>query len=82
MKNVKLSDDKKLGGKGRLTDDKIDQLQRYYGLAIRRNLSSVDQMKDAVGRHTSIIILYLQTRSLTINFVHKVMTLGVAIINH
>lgn len=48
MKNVKLSDDKKLGGKGRLTDDKIDQLQRYYGLAKRRNLSSVDQMKDAV----------------------------------
>lgn len=48
MKNVKLSDDKNLGGKGRLTDDKIDQLKRYYGLAIRRNLTSVDEMKDAV----------------------------------
>lgn len=48
MKDVKLSDGRKLGGKGRLTDNKVDQLQRYYGLAIRRNLNSVDEMCDAV----------------------------------
>ena len=31
----KLSDNKTIGGKGRLTNQKIDQLQIYYGLAIR-----------------------------------------------
>ena len=34
----KLSDGKTIGGKGRLTEAKIEQLQRYYGLAIRQNV--------------------------------------------
>jgi hypothetical protein len=33
-KGIKLSDGKKLGGKGRLTDGKIDVLQNYYGLHV------------------------------------------------
>ena len=33
----KLADGKSIGGKGRLTEIKIKQLQRYYGLAIRQN---------------------------------------------
>ena len=33
----KLSDGKTIGGKGRMTEAKIKQLQRYYGLAIRLN---------------------------------------------
>lgn len=48
FKGKKLSDNKGIGGTGRLTDDKIDQLQRYYGLAIRKNLTSVDDMKNAI----------------------------------
>lgn len=44
-KSIKLSD---LSGKGRLTDHEIDQLQRYYGLAIRNNLESVESMKKAI----------------------------------
>lgn len=47
-KGKKLSDDKGLSGKGRLTDHEIDQLQRYYGLAIRNNLESVESMKKAI----------------------------------
>ncbi len=35
----KLSDGKTIGGKGRLTEGKIKQLQKYYGLAIRQNTS-------------------------------------------
>lgn len=36
----KLADGKSLGGKGRLTEGKIKQLQKYYGLAIRQNTLS------------------------------------------
>lgn len=36
----KLSDGKTIGGKGRLTEGKIKQLQKYYGLAIRQNTSN------------------------------------------
>lgn len=35
MKGVKLTDNKVIRGKGRLTDDTIEKLQNYYGLAIR-----------------------------------------------
>ena len=43
-KGVKLSDGKGLGGKGRLTDGKIDVLQNYYGIAVRQNLDDVNAM--------------------------------------
>jgi hypothetical protein len=33
----KLSDGKTIGGRGRLTETKIKQIQKYYGLAIRQN---------------------------------------------
>ena len=33
----KLKDGKPIGGRGRLTEGKIKQLQKYYGLAIRQN---------------------------------------------
>ena len=33
----KLSDRKTIGGRGRLTETKIKQMQKYYGLAIRQN---------------------------------------------
>lgn len=33
----KLSDDKTIGGRGRLTNAVINEIQIYYGLAIRRN---------------------------------------------
>lgn len=36
----KLSDGKTMGGKGRLTEGKIKQLQKYYGLAIRQNTAT------------------------------------------
>ena len=47
-KGVKLSDGKGLGGKGRLTNGKIDILQNYYGLAVRENLDDVDKMATAI----------------------------------
>lgn len=48
FKKVKLSDGKAIGGQNRLTDSEIDNLQRYYGLAIRRNSADVKSMQDAV----------------------------------
>ncbi|EFN61450.1 hypothetical protein EAG_00479, partial [Camponotus floridanus] len=38
----------KLGGKGKLTDALIKKLTKYYGLAIRRNAKSKDDMKKAI----------------------------------
>ncbi|GFW48206.1 uncharacterized protein TNCV_2382901 [Trichonephila clavipes] len=49
MREVKkLSDGKPLCGRNRLTEAEIDRLQAYYGLAIRRNLSSVKDMQQAI----------------------------------
>ena len=44
-----LSDGKTIGGKGRLTDKKIDLIQTYYGLAIRRNVGDLQGMTDSVN---------------------------------
>lgn len=44
----KLTDGKTIGGKGRLTDKKIDLIQTYYGLAIRRNKGDLKGMTDSV----------------------------------
>jgi hypothetical protein len=39
---------KTLAGRGRLTDKEIDNLQNYYGMAIRRNTDSEEKMKQDV----------------------------------
>ena len=46
--NTKLCDGKTLGGRGRLTAERIENLQIYYGLAIRRNKGSVSRMKKEI----------------------------------
>ncbi|XP_011864345.1 PREDICTED: uncharacterized protein LOC105560124 [Vollenhovia emeryi] len=47
LRNCKKAN-KGLGGKGKLTDKLIKDLTLYYGLAIRRNSDSLDNMKKAV----------------------------------
>ena len=44
----KLRKEKKLGGKGKLTDKMIDRLQNYYGIAVRSNKGDFDGMKSAI----------------------------------
>ena len=44
----KKKETKGLGGRGRLTDNMIDKLQNYYGIAIRSNNNSVAAMKKAI----------------------------------
>lgn len=44
----KKKKDNKLGGKGKLTDALIKKLTTYYGLVIRRNSESVDEMQKAI----------------------------------
>lgn len=44
----KLSDGKTISGKGRLTDTIINRLQNYYGMAIRNNLNSVNEMQNNI----------------------------------
>ena len=41
----KLSDDKTIGGKGRISQGKIKQLQKDYGLAIRQNTAAKPNSK-------------------------------------
>ena len=43
-----LPNGKTIGGKGRLTDDRIKRFQQYYGKAIRINLGNLEGMKNAV----------------------------------
>jgi hypothetical protein len=45
---VKLSDRKGLGGKGCLTDGKVDILQNYYALAVRENLDDIGEMAKSI----------------------------------
>ncbi|GFX83251.1 uncharacterized protein TNCV_4988451 [Trichonephila clavipes] len=47
-KGIKLSDGKNISGRGRLTLKEVDSIQHYYGLAIHKNLSSVEDMKRAI----------------------------------
>lgn len=47
-KGTVLADGKKLSGEGRLTDNVINDLQNYYGVAISSNCDSVDKMWTAV----------------------------------
>ncbi|GFT26880.1 uncharacterized protein TNCV_3710361 [Trichonephila clavipes] len=47
-KGIKLSDGENISGRGRLTLKEVDSIQHYYGLAIRKNLSSVEDMKRAI----------------------------------
>ncbi|GFY26982.1 uncharacterized protein TNCV_931231 [Trichonephila clavipes] len=48
LKGQILSDGKCLIGKNRLTEHEIDNWQSYYGSAIRRNHSSVQNMRQAI----------------------------------
>lgn len=45
---VKLEDGKTIGGKNRLTNNEINKLQEYYGLAIKRGGSNLEDMKGMV----------------------------------
>ena len=44
----KLKDGKGIGGKGRLTATQIDQIQTYYGNAIRGNKHDATGMREAI----------------------------------
>ena len=48
MGKTRLADGKNIGGRGRLTDQVIDNLQVYYGKAIRNNTHSIKDMENAV----------------------------------
>ena len=43
-----LSDGKRIPGKGSLTDKAINTLQNHYGMAIRQNADSIDNMKGSI----------------------------------
>lgn len=47
-KGKKLSDDKGISGAGRLTKQRIDTLQNYFGMAIRQNKGELQSMQRAV----------------------------------
>lgn len=44
----RLGDGKFISGQGRLSDKEIDNLQTYYGAAIRRNANKLEQMRQDV----------------------------------
>ena len=45
---TRLQDGKLIGGTGRLTKDKIDDFQVYYGKAIRNNTHDIQDMQNAL----------------------------------
>ena len=47
-RGMELSDNKVVGGKGRLTDQVIDKIQNYYGEAIRNNAENIELMETAI----------------------------------
>lgn len=57
LKQAKTKEGKSIGGKGRLTDPKIDLLTVYYGNAIRANKDCLDDMRKAIWA------IYFHTRS-------------------
>ena len=44
----KLRKEKRLGGKNRLTNTKIDTLQNYFGIALRQNIGNLEAMTNAI----------------------------------
>ncbi|XP_052758504.1 uncharacterized protein LOC128202373 [Galleria mellonella] len=46
LRNVRK--EKKLSGRGKLTDKVVKKLTKYYGLSIQRNVNSVENMKKAI----------------------------------
>ena len=48
LSGKKLADGLAIGGRGRLTDDQIDQLQAYYGIAIRGHQNDLQGMARAI----------------------------------
>lgn len=48
IKKQRTTAGKTLGGKGRLTDKLINELTKYYGLAIRRNVTNIGDMYNAI----------------------------------
>jgi hypothetical protein len=47
-RGTQLCGSKSVRGKGRLTQSEIDKLHDYYGLAMRRNVSNLEDMRRAV----------------------------------
>jgi len=54
LRNVRKN--KKLSGKGKLTKALVKKLSTYCGLAIRRNVNSVEDMKKAIMATYNYII--------------------------
>ena len=46
----KLRKEKRLGGKHRLTNTKIDTLQNYFVIALRQNIGNLEAMTNAISK--------------------------------
>ena len=44
-----MPDGGRVDGRGRLTDNVIDKMQKYYGRAIRENAGDLEKMKNSMG---------------------------------
>ncbi|GFV32872.1 uncharacterized protein TNCV_1745141 [Trichonephila clavipes] len=71
LKSTKLSDNKPISGCGRLTDAEILLLQKFYGLAIRRNVG-----KSVADMSKSIWAIYFHKLSINENPQHALCPMG------
>jgi hypothetical protein len=69
-----LHDGKTLGRKVRLTQSEIEKLQKYYGLAIRRNVTNMEAMMRAAW--AIFFTSCQQMRNQNMFFAKVVMTVG------
>ncbi|GFV94394.1 uncharacterized protein TNCV_3352321 [Trichonephila clavipes] len=71
LKSTKLSDNKPISERGRLTDAEILLLQKYYGLAIRKNVG-----KSVADMSKSIWAIYFHKLSTDENPQHALCSMG------
>ena len=48
LKGLKMSDGGRVEGMGRLSDNVIDKMKKYYGRAIRENSCDLEKMKNSI----------------------------------
>ena len=48
MKGQKMSDNGRVEGRGRLSDNVIDKMQKYYGRALRETSGDFNKMKTRI----------------------------------
>ena len=73
MKGQKMEDGGRVQGRGRLSDNVIDKMQKYYGRAIRENSGDLHKMKTRIW---AIVYQMIKDESSSLEEQHKLCPKG------